>query len=200
MASCLKPQSFRKWLPGLWLACLAGLPLLHQPANAQAFLEQVKLVSIQKGGLSSLARDLSRGMGGLSNGSRYSFDRYYSTDIPEIRFTMLSPINSNFGILWGFGTGESGDKYRIEPSLKLGFLLVDQLSRNEWLSLSITAVLWGYLREKPCSADYGAVGGVQTVNCRMADSVLSPSETLKYLENKAPADQLSVSLRYQLRF
>ncbi|WP_170611180.1 hypothetical protein [Ruegeria arenilitoris] len=159
-------------------------------------------MNIEVGGLSSLARSMQNGSGGLSDGSRYSYDRYYSNyiPIPDLRFTMLSPINSDFGILWGFGTGESGDKYRIDPSLQIGFLYIETLGDNEWLSLLVSTRLFGYLREKSCTANYGAVGGIQTVNCRMADSLMAPSETLEYLENRAPQDQFTVSLRYQFRF
>jgi hypothetical protein len=186
----------------LWLACASGLLWSSDQVVAQTFFEEMQLVSIDVGGLSSLARSMQNGSGGLSDGSRYSFDRYYSTDIPipDVRFTMLSPITSDFGILWGFGTGESGDKYRIDPSFQIGFLYIEPLGDNEWLSLSVSTRLWGYFREKPCTANYGTVGGIQTVNCRMADSSMAPSETLDYLEERAPQDQFNISLRYQLRF
>ncbi len=187
---------------GLWLTCLSGLSWSAEQLAAQTFFEDMQLVNIEVGGLSSIARSMQNGSGGLSNGSRYSFDRYYRSDIPipDLRFTMLSPITSDFGIIWGFGTGESGDKYRIDPSLQVGFLYIQPLRDNEWLSLSVTTRLWGYFSEKSCTANYGAVGGIQTVNCRMADSLMAPSETLEYLEDRAPEDQFTLSLRYQLRF
>lgn len=113
---------------------------------------------------------------------------------------MLSPINSNSGMIWGFGTGESGAKYHIEPSLKIGFLATQPVGENGLLSLSVSTVAGGYFREGTCTADYGAIGGIQEVNCRMADSILPPAETLDYLVNQPPMDQASVSLRYRLRF
>ena len=184
-----------------WLACLCACLNSVGPIQAQdAFLEEMELVDVGVGDLSSLADRFSRQTGGLSDGSRYSFSRYYNSEIKDWRFTMLSPVNSNFGILWGFGTGEGGAKYHIEPSLKFGFLAIEPIGDNGLLSLSVTTVMGGYFREDSCTADYGAIGGIQEVNCRMADSVMPPSETLDYLINKPPSDQLNVSLRYQIRF
>ena len=37
---------------------------------------------------------------------------------------------------------------------------------------------------RPCTADYGAIGGVQAVNCRLAASQLDPAETLRHLEQE----------------
>mgnify|MGYP001822825989 CR=1 FL=1 len=182
----------------LRLVCLCLL--YTKPVDAQEFLEDMEFVGIGVGGLSSIAASFRIRTGGLSDGSRYSFSRYYSTEFPDLRFTMLSPINSNLGVIWGFGTGERGQIYHIEPSLKVGFIATEPLGDNALLSLTVATVLGGYFRERACTADYGAIGGVQAVNCRMADSILSPAETLDYLVNQAPTDQVSVSLRYQLRF
>ncbi|MDU8945062.1 hypothetical protein [Ovoidimarina sediminis] len=181
-------------------ACACLCLLSAQPAPADTFAEGLTLVSVDVGGLSSLASSYEILSGGLSDGSRYSFDRYYASDYQDIRFTMLSPVSETFGILWGFGTGERGNKYRIDPSLKIGFVLTEPITKNEWVSLSVSTVIGGYFREEACTADYGAIGGVQRVNCRMADSILPPSETLEYLENRPPEDQVFISLRYHLRF
>ena len=182
------------------LACFCLCLLSSKPAGAQAFLEDMKLVGVGVNGLSSRAASFRRLTGGLSDGSRYSFSRYYSSNFQDLRFTMLSPVNSNFGIIWGFGTGESGAKYHIEPSLKIGFLTTQPVGDNGLLSISVSTVLGGYFREGTCTADYGAIGGIQEVNCRMADSILPPAETLDYLVNQPPMDQASVSLRYRLWF
>lgn len=184
----------------LRLACLSACLLSAGPAFAQAFLEDMRLVGIGGSGQSSIAASFRNRTGGLSDGSRYSFNRYYSTDFGDVRITMLSPVDANFGFIWGFGTGEGGDKYHVEPSLKIGFLATEPVGDNGLLSLSVTTVLGGYFREGACTADYGAIGGVQSVNCRMADSILPPSETLDYLVNQKPSDRVSISLRYQLRF
>ena len=174
--------------------------LATKPAGAQAFLEDMELVGVGGGSLSSIAARFRKQSGGLSDGSRYSFNRYYSTDFEDLHITMLSPITRNFGILWGFGTGERGEVYRIDPSLRLGFIATEPVGDNGLLSLTVSTVIGGYFREGACTADYGAIGGIQTVNCRMADSFLPPADTLDFLANQAPSDQFTMSLRYQLRF
>ena len=170
------------------------------PSHAQWFLEEAHLVDVSVGSNSREVDTLARGRGLLSDGSEYSFERYYSSNWEDLRITMMTPLSRNFGVYWGFGTGESGDKYQIDPSVKVGFVTTDEVSENGLLSLSVSVVLGGYLREESCSADYGAIGGVQSVNCRLASSPLSPEDTLDYLLNEPPGDQISVSLRYQLRF
>ena len=110
------------------------------PVTAQSFLEDMELIGVGVGGLSSLADSFSRRSGGLSDGSRYSFSRYYSSDVPDLRITMLSPISRNLGIIWGLGTGESGEKYHIEPSLKIGFLAARPVGRSGLLSFSVSTV------------------------------------------------------------
>ena len=192
-----RPPQFRR--ADIGLACLV-LCLLPAHASAQSFFERMQLVSVETGGLSSLARSYGNLSGGLSSGARYSYDRYYSSDYDDMRFTWLAPVTENFGVLWGFGTGESGDKYEIDPSLKIGFVMTEPITKNEWVSLSVSTVIGGYFKEDACTANYGAIGGVQRVNCRMADSILPPSETLRYLEDRPPEDQYFVALRYHLRF
>lgn len=169
-------------------------------ARAQGFWEDTQLVDLRVGDHSGRADELSFGSGLLQDGSRYSFDRWYSSDWVDLRFTFATAVTNQFGIYWGLGTGERGGKYHIEPSLKVGFLYVEPLDRQSQLSFSLSVVLGGYLKEQSCQADYGAIGGVQTVNCRMAGSILPPEETLQYLLDEPPGDQLSLSLRYERQF
>ena len=61
-------------------------------------------------------------------------------------------------------------------------------------------MLGGTLHEKSCSADYGQIGGVQEVNCRLAASTLPPAETLRYLLNEKPYNHNQVSLMLTWRF
>lgn len=58
----------------------------------------------------------------------------------------------------------------------------------------------GRLKEKTCSADYGEIGGVQTVNCRLAASTLQPAETLQYLMNEKPKQDMLISVKWTYRF
>ena len=179
----------------------AGLCLVWAgDANAQAFLEDAQLVDVRIGKSSYDVSSLAGGRGILSDGSEYTFRKWYEADFPDLRLTMITPISDTFGVYWGFGTGEGGEKYSIDPSIKVGFLATQPVGDNGILSLSVSVVIGGYLREESCTADYGAIGGVQSVNCRLADSVLPPSETLKYLLDERPGDQVSISMRYQWRF
>jgi len=58
----------------------------------------------------------------------------------------------------------------------------------------------GGLKEGTCVADYGDIGGVQSVNCRLAASELPPQETLKHLFNQAPHDRVTLNFRYSINF
>lgn len=113
---------------------------------------------------------------------------------------MLTVVTDRVGVFWGFNTGEEGQKYRIEPGFKLGFILRQDLTRDSDISISARTILGGTLEEQTCTADYGAIGGVQKVNCRLAASPLPPSETLDYLVREPPEDQFEIDLRYTLRF
>lgn len=179
---------------------VAPFLLAAERCNAQWFLEDARLVDVHVGELSDNVDALARDEGLLSDGTEYTFERWYRSNWVDLRFTFMTPISGNFGVYWGFGTGERGEKYEIDPSIKLGFVSIRPISENSYLSLSVSAVLGGYLQEKACTADYGAIGGVQTVNCRLADSPLPPSETLEYLLDEPPKDQVVVTLRYQLKF
>ena len=97
-----------------------------------------------------------------------------------------------------FTAALSSGKLRPDPSLRLGFIHRASLARHTVLTVRATTTLGGRLREKSCTADYGDIGGVQTVNCRLAASTLEPAETLRYLFNETPRDrhQISVSLSH----
>ena len=141
-------------------------------------------------------------MGGylLSDGTPVRFRQWYSSDMPNLSVTWLTEVTPNFGLFWGFGTGERGEKYRIDPSMTLGFIAMRKLSRSATLSLSATTILGGDLQEGTCTADYGAIGGIQTVNCRLAATTMPPAATLDYLFDESPPDRTTVTLRYVLRF
>lgn len=149
--------------------------------------------------------DLSRQMRNLkgqgyesAGGERVEFSSWYSSNWTDMRATFMTQLSADTGFIWGLGTGEHGPKYTIAPSLKLGFIPRASLTRRTVLTLRATTTLGGRLREKSCTADYGDIGGVQTVNCRLAASTLEPAETLRHLFNEAPRDrhQLSVSLSH----
>lgn len=146
--------------------------------------------------ISRQVRGFQNGGFETSQGQWVGFDRWYSTKWRDARLSWMTQVNRNFGLIWGFNTGERGEKYTIEPGLRLGFVVQGQPHRNGLLAVSASTTLGGRLREKTCTADYGDIGGVQTVNCRLAASVLAPSETLNYLLNVKPESTVQVTYRY----
>ncbi len=163
--------------------------------------QKTHLIGVQQG--SALSREVSGYRSqqfNLSNGELVRFSHWYKTNWQELQLTWLTQINSQLGLIWGGGTGERGPKYRIDSSLQLGFLFEQPLSNQSAWSLRATTRLGGRLKEKTCSADFGNIGGIQTVNCRLAATHLPPEETLKYLLNEAPRDRLLISLRYVRNF
>ena len=77
---------------------------------------------------------------------------------------------------------------------------LDILGADSDLSaLTVRGIAWGDLNEQPCEGDYGDIGGVQTVNCRLAATFLAPEETLQYLAHAEP-NRLHISLSYSASF
>jgi len=185
--------------PGSYCATALLLSALlgASPAIAQEFATSV--VDIHQGSpLSDRARGLGDGGYELQKGSLVSFGQWYRANWVDMHVDLLTQITEDTGILWGFGTGEQGEKYRIEPSLKLGFLTQVHPSANSTLSLSLTTTIGGHLTEKTCEADYGDLGAYR-VNCRLAASEMAPEETLKYLVNAKPESQ-HLWLNYRVTF
>ncbi|PBC01271.1 hypothetical protein [Mesorhizobium sp. WSM3860] len=157
------------------------------------------LVNIHQGSwLSDRARGLANGGYELQDGSWVSFNRWYHSNWVDMQVDFLTQLTENSGILWGVGTGERAEKYRIAPSLKLGFLTQTHPSLNSTLSLSVTSTVGGNLSEKPCVADYGELG-TYSVNCRLAAGETAPEDTLKYLVNATP-ERLRLWLNYRVTF
>jgi hypothetical protein len=159
------------------------------------------LIGIHQG--SALSREVSGFRGQsfeLSNGELVRFNRWYKTHWQDLQMTWMTEINPRWGLIWGLSTGERGPKYQIDPSLQLGFLFQQPLSKQSAWSVRATTRIGGRLKEKTCLADYGEIGGVQTVNCRLAATELPPEETLKYLLNEAPRDRMVIALRYVRQF
>jgi hypothetical protein len=171
--------------------------LFASAATAQEWT--TSLVDIHQGSpLSDKARGLGDGGYELQGGSWVSFNQWYHANWVDMHVDLLTQITPDAGILWGFGTGEQGEKYRIAPSLKLGFLTQTHPNPNSTLSLSVTSTIGGALSEKPCVADYGDLGSY-SVNCRLAAGEAAPEETLKYLVNATP-ERLHLWLNYRVTF
>jgi hypothetical protein len=193
-------------LSALPLACLCG----WAPAadmRPQSLLQGASLVSAthlieaQQGSL--LSTRVAGVVGGgfeTARGTWIGFDRWYSTKWQDARFTWMTELSPHVGVIWGLSTGERGEKYEIEPSLKLGFAVHAPVTRTTALSLRATSIFGGRLRERACLANYGAIGGVQSVNCRLAASVLPPDQTLGYLFNEKAYQKDTFSLQFAWHF
>ncbi|WP_394890202.1 hypothetical protein ACG873_02260 [Mesorhizobium sp. AaZ16] len=162
--------------------------------------QETSLVGIYQGSeLTAAANQLGQGGYELSHGTHVSFDKWYHSNWIDMRFEMLTQLSDDFGLLWGVSTGQRAEKVRIDPGVKLGFILQTRPTPSTALSLTVSSILGGDLRERPCRADYGTIGGVQTVNCRLAASRLRPADTLEYMANINPS-RLKLELRFSGRF
>ena len=173
-------------------------------ANAQvytlldnSFEQSTYLVEIkQDSTLNQKARSIRNVAYETADGSQVDLYKWYMPSMPEAHLTWLTQVTRNFGVLWGFGTGEYANKYTIEPSLKIGFVYQRQINKNHSISFMADTYLGGNLKEHTCMADYGEIGGIREVNCRLAASLLTPEETLSYLEQ----GKQDGSIRFSYKF
>ena len=135
-----------------------------------------------------------------ANGQWVGFKEWYSTAWTVSQFAMMTQMTPEVGIVWGASTGEYGQKYTIDPSLKIGLVISHQIDKSSSVALKATAIVGGWLREKSCLADYGEIGGVQKVNCRLAATTLSPNDTLQYMYNMRPLNPYLFSIEYRFTF
>jgi hypothetical protein len=171
------------------------------PARAYDALDQTYFLGFKQGSrLSEQVYKLGIGSYELSGGGNVEFRRWYGQKWTDMRVDFMTQLSKGAGLLWGVSTGEWGQKYRIAPGFRVGILLQAEPTPTSSIGISFTTILGGRLREKSCVADYGDIGGVQEVNCRLAASTLQPADTLKYLVNMKPPDRHWVGLRYQARF
>ena len=188
---------FTYWL--LPIACLA------QP-SADAFrpTSSTSLRDVRMGSeLSRLVDSARTGGFETSQGHWVGFSKWYGSSFREFQLTWSTRWTQypNWTLIWGFGTGERAVKYRISPSVQLGFEFEQPLGRNSGLKLSLLRRFGGGLKEMPCEADYGEIGErLQSVNCRLASSAIPPEQTLGMLWNEAPRDRSQIFLAYEFRF
>lgn len=193
-AACLLASSSlagaADWSLGQWPAVL--------PASGSG---STHLVELRQGGEFS-RRMASMRLGGYetAQGQQVDFARWYTTRWADTHVGWMTQIDPHWGLLWGFGTGEQAPKYRISPSVKLGLLFTTRPTRDSHFSFRWTATLGGHLKERACTADYGAIGGVQQVNCRLAASTLAPADTLQYLVRESSRERRTLSVEYRLQF
>lgn len=201
-ATFVSRRPIRKAL--LFAGLAASFASTARPAEAGPvfdLLESTYLVGVHEGSrLSDVPFRASTESYELSDGTRVDLEKWYGRKSVDMRFDFLTQTGPKSGILWGFGTGERGKKYKIEPAFRVGLIAIAQPTPMLTFSLSLTTTLGGRLRERTCTADYGPIGGVQVVNCRLAASTLEPAETLKYLWRAKPADHTRLGVRVQLQF
>lgn len=172
-----------------------------QGASANPFLENTHVLNVtHRFQLAETALKLGDRGYELANGVFVDFRRWYEPKWIDIEFHMLTQLSEDVGFLWGFSTGEWGEKYKINPAFKVGAIVQRRFSPSSSVSFSATYLFGGRFNEKSCVADYGDIGGVQAVNCRLAASILEPSETLEYLVRTRPRDKLWFGGKYQLVF
>ena len=175
--------------------------LAAEPARPSDWLADTFLIGMRAGNArSSLADALGQGGYELAGGGRVDLQRFYRSRWRDLEVTFLTQVSDRFGVIWGLSTGERGSKYRIDPALRLGFLAQWPVGRRGTLTVSAETVLGGALREDACIADFGAIGGVQAVNCRLAASDLPPEDTLKALVRADAAAESTLRVMLEFRF
>ena len=184
--------------------------LTAMPVSAMAFQEtawrlepvtSTHWVEFAQGSeLSKLGANYRAGGFESATGQWVGFEKWYRPKLVDTRATWMTQLTPEFGVLWGGSTGERAEKYTISPSLKLGVVYQFKATSRSSFSLKATSVIGGRMKEQTCSANYGDVGGVEQVNCRLAATKIAPADTLKYLINTLPPDRNSVHIRYTFSF
>lgn len=178
-----------------------GWPDRTRPMDLSAAPAGTSLLGIQQGTeLSAKVRGLGRNDYELANGEAANIQRWYRSSWTDTELSFLTRLRPDTGLIWGFSTGEHGTKYRIEPSLRLGLMYLGQLGPRTHWTFRFTTLLGGRLREQACVADYGDIGGVQAVSCRLAADEMQPAETLRYLLDERPGTRIRISLRFSHDF
>jgi len=188
------------------LLCASKLALgaegrLHYLAHGDLFWDATYLLEAQQGSRLSDKVDSVRGGGyDSSSGNWIGFERWYSTKRRDMHMAWLTQLSPSWGLIWGVSTGERGEKYLIGSSAKIGFAYHAKLAPRSYLSVRATTIVGGRLKETPCTADYGEIGGVQRVNCRLAASFLPPGETLQHLFDEKPFNKDTFFVQYTRHF
>ncbi len=172
-----------------------------QPAADGGIFASTRLVDLSFDGMNSgIVRQAARQGFELSGGDPVDLSRWYAPQMPNLRAVFSTQVSRDLALVWGGSLGERGTKYSLGPSGVIGMTYRRQISRRATLGVEVYGQFGGALREGSCMGDYGALGGVQEVNCRLAASTLSPRQTLDYLWNAPPSVDASVRLTYQFRF
>lgn len=180
---------------------ILALLWMTESIAADEFAASTHLLDVRQGSTrSDFVKEVSRGGYELADGTPVDFSDWYSSVWTDLEVDFFTDVSGNLGLIWGISTGERGEKYRISPGLKVGFVYSLAPTPDSTLSLSASTRFGSILREKRCAADYGEIGGIQPVNCRLAASILEPAETLKHDFRLNGFGDTNVTLAYELRF
>ncbi len=165
--------------------------------QGHSIIESTHLIELAQDTVTSLkARELRTGGFETATGTYIDFSRWYSPDWYDTRISWMTQITPKFGFIWGISTGEQAEKYSIDPGLRLGFIYQTNIGKNSTVAFTASTYVGGELRERTCQADYGEIGGVQEVNCRLAATTLAPAETLDYLTYSKPGDVWQITYKF----
>jgi len=189
-------------LGSMGLACAQSLPAHGFMAYAPPPSQKTHLIAIQQGSaLSRTVASIRNEVYELDDGSPLYMKDKYKTSWQDLQLTFLTELNPQLGLIWGFGTGERGPKYKIEPSFVLGSTYLKKLDSSSFFNIRLTYRMGGRLKEKPCLTSRPRLGLINTPeNCRLTNSILPPEETLKYLLNESPRDRMVFAVRYVKQF
>ncbi len=183
------------------LLSAAGAAQPRDYATEGDFWAQTMLRGLSFDGLNSgIVRHAARQSFELSGGGAVDLGKWYSPDFPNLSASFETKVSRNMSLVWGGSLGEAGAKYRLGPSGTIGFVMRQPVGAHGTLSLEVIAQTGGALREGTCRADYGSIGGVQAVNCRLAASTLSPRQTLQYRWDLPSTTVAQVQLKYEIKF
>ncbi|EAQ05699.1 hypothetical protein SKA53_06332 [Yoonia vestfoldensis SKA53] len=192
-------RHMHRWFGRVGLAI--GSTFQAQAAGAQDVWSQTSVLDVRTGSVrSGIALDLSAGRYALEDGTMVELSDWYRPRFLDLNILFLTEIQPSFGAIWGFSTGETGQKYTIDPGLWVGFVYRADLDDNQALTVSATTLLGGALQEQSCVAFYTILNDFAQVNCRLAASPLPPEETLPFLVSERGAIETTFSLRYEIRF
>ncbi|MCH8467642.1 MAG: hypothetical protein LAT78_13875 [Roseinatronobacter sp.] len=177
------------------------LSIVGPSAHAQSLLDQTFLLDMRSGSSrSNIAAALSRGGYELDDQTPIDFADWYTARFPDFNVQFLTSLNPNLGAIWGFSTGERGEKYRIYPGMWIGFIYRYEITdRIDWTFSAIT-MLGGDFKERDCIGDWPDLGGKQKVNCRLATTRLPPQDTLAFLIRQRGTRETRATWRFQIRF
>lgn len=184
---------------GLLVAAAAFL--FASSVQAQGFWERTFLLDLRTGSSrSDIAKDLARGGYELDDGTPIDFADWYTARFPDFNVKFITSFSHDLGLIWGFSTGERGEKYRIDPGLWIGFIYRYEMTIRSDLTLSAMSMLGGDFTERDCVGNWPEFGGPQKVNCRLAATPLPPQDTLNFLVRERGLRETRITLRYQIRF